>query len=153
VSRLNNCIPPPLVLVAFGGLAWLLARLFEDSAIHVPERVAVAAAIALCALVTVASGLYAFRRARTTVNPLKPHEASALVDGGIYRITRNPMYLGLLGLLVAWTIWLANLVSLAALPGFVLYMNRFQIGPEERALERLFGEAFRRYSRSVRRWI
>jgi protein-S-isoprenylcysteine O-methyltransferase Ste14 len=94
-----------------------------------------------------------FRRARTTVNPLAPETVSSLVTSGIYRVTRNPMYLGLLFALLAWAVLLANPIALIFLPLFVLYMNRFQIGPEETALEARFGSEFLSYKAGVRRWL
>ena len=98
-------------------------------------------------------GAIAFRRAGTTVNPLHPENASALVVRGIYRLTRNPMYLGMLILLVGWAVLLANFIPWIFLPGFVLYMNRFQIGPEERMLASMFGNDFTLYRSRVRRWL
>ncbi len=72
---------------------------------------------------------------------------------GIYSITRNPMYLGLLFVLTAWSIFLANPLPFLMLPVFMLYINRFQIAPEERALTALFGSDFAAYQSRVRRWI
>ena len=99
------------------------------------------------------SGVYAFRQARTTVNPTKPERASRVVCSGIFRISRNPMYLALLLLILAYAVWLQNSVTLLAAPLFVLYMNRFQILPEERVLERIFGQDYLAYKQKVRRWI
>jgi protein-S-isoprenylcysteine O-methyltransferase Ste14 len=99
------------------------------------------------------AGVREFRRARTTVNPLTPAAASAMVRSGIYRHTRNPMYLGMLLMLAGWAVWLASVAALAVLPAFVLYLNRLQIEPEERALASLFGRDFEDYRRSVRRWL
>ncbi|MCY1553776.1 Phospholipid methyltransferase [compost metagenome] len=98
-------------------------------------------------------GVASFRRAKTTVNPTTPGAASALVDSGIYRYSRNPMYLGLLLVLAGWGLWLAHALALLGLPAFVVYMNRFQIAPEERALTAVFGDAFAAYRQKVRRWI
>jgi protein-S-isoprenylcysteine O-methyltransferase Ste14 len=98
-------------------------------------------------------GLVEFRRERTTFSPMKPENASALVVSGIFRFTRNPMYLGLLMFLLAWASYLSNGVALLGLPAFVLYMNRFQIAPEERALAALFGADFTAYKARVRRWM
>ena len=100
-----------------------------------------------------ALGVWQFRRASTTVDPRDPGKSSALVTGGIYRWTRNPMYLGMLLVLVGWAVYLANLPALLGLPGFVLYMTRFQILPEERHMRRTFGAAFDRYRLRVRRWL
>ena len=84
---------------------------------------------------------------------MHPDRSAALVAGGIYRSSRNPMYLGFLLLLAAWACWLANPLALAGLPAFVLYLNRFQIAPEERALRARFGDAYDGYARAVRRWL
>lgn len=98
-------------------------------------------------------GVASFRRARTTVNPLKPEKASALVMSGIYRYTRNPMYLGLLLALLGWAFFLSNALAFLSLPAFILYMNRFQIAPEERVLAARFGQEFAAYLSKVRRWL
>lgn len=98
-------------------------------------------------------GLLAFRAARTTTNPFKPERASALVTGGVYRVTRNPMYVGLALLLSAWAIWLSALLPWAGPVLFVLYITRFQIRPEERVLRDIFGDAYSRYADRVRRWL
>jgi protein-S-isoprenylcysteine O-methyltransferase Ste14 len=132
---------------------WVAAWLAPALALELPWRVPLAIAIALLggALDLIALGY--FIRARTTINPLAPDKASSLVTGGIYRITRNPMYLGMAALLLAWAIYLANLAALAVLPLFVAYIDRFQIAPEERALRARFGEDFERYCLRVRRWL
>src|SRR5690554_5257045 len=79
-------------------------------------------------------GVRSFRRAKTTVNSLKPEQATQLVNGGIYRLTRDPMYLGRLLALLGWAAALASWWSLLGPLLFVLYMNRFQIRPEQRAV-------------------
>jgi len=99
------------------------------------------------------AGVLAFRQAQTTVNPVKPESASTVVSNGIFAYTRNPMYLALLLLLLAYAIWLENMLAFVGCPLFVAYMNRFQIYPEERALEGLFGERYLVYKQKVRRWI
>ena len=143
---------PPLVIVLIGALLmWLLDGLLPMPAL--PGMPMTAILIALAGVAVCAAGVLTFRRAGTTVNPLEPARASALVVRGIYRATRNPMYLGFALLLVAWGVWLSNAVALLIVPAFVLYMNRWQIAPEERALEALFGDSYRAYRESVRRWI
>jgi protein-S-isoprenylcysteine O-methyltransferase Ste14 len=100
------------------------------------------------------AGLLAFRASRTTVNPMRPERASALVTRGVYRITRNPMYVGMAFLLLAWGVYLAHWPALLLGPAaYVLYLNRFQIAPEERVLLGLFGEEYRAYMSRVRRWL
>ncbi len=99
------------------------------------------------------SGTYEFKKAKTTVHPIKMEGVSTIVDSGVYRFTRNPMYLGLLLLLFGYGYWQQNLLSLLLCAGFVAYMNRFQIKPEEDFLEQQFGKAYTEYKARVRRWI
>lgn len=129
------------------------AGLATNLGISWPHRQGIALGLVCVATVIAALGGIAFRRAGTTVNPLHPENMSALVVGGIYRVTRNPMYLGMLLMLVGRAIWLANVIPWVLLPGFVAYMNRFQIGPEERALASMFGADFAKYRTRVRRWL
>ncbi|UUQ65507.1 isoprenylcysteine carboxylmethyltransferase family protein [Pseudomonas fuscovaginae UPB0736] len=151
---MNNRIPPPLVATLFGLLAWLAARYLPGSLeLAVEWRMGLALIVFLAGVAVCLAGVLSFRRARTTVNPLKPETASALVSSGVYRYTRNPMYLGFATVLVAWSILLAWPPALLGVVGFVIYMNRFQIGPEERALASLFGSDFTQYCRQVRRWL
>ena len=117
------------------------------------SRSIVAALVALIGGFFCIASVVSFRRAKTTVNPLKPETASALVSSGIYRISRNPTYVGFALFLVAWAVYLASPWALVGVIGFVLYINRFQIQPEERALVVLFAEEFERYRNSVRKWV
>tara|TARA_B110000967_G_C18890821_1_gene567245 strand:- start:2157 stop:2525 length:369 start_codon:yes stop_codon:yes gene_type:complete len=99
------------------------------------------------------SGMVSFRAASTTVNPLQPDQASALVTSGVYRITRNPMYIGLATVLIGWSTFLGAPLGLVGVVGFMAYIQHFQIIPEEQALVRLFGAEFEAYQASVRRWL
>lgn len=153
MHRLELKIPPLVVLVFVGGLMWWAARMVPAAEFHVPARRAVATGIAAVGVGIAVAGVVSFRRAKTTVNPLNPETASALVASGIYRRTRNPMYLGAFVALLGWAVFLANAVAFILTPLFVVYMNRFQIGPEERALTALFGPQFSEYCGKVRRWL
>jgi protein-S-isoprenylcysteine O-methyltransferase Ste14 len=146
-------IPPPLVALAMVALMWLVARAAPTFAFVLPARRLVAGCFAFAGVTTAVIGVAAFRRAGTTLNPLQPEKASALVTSGIYNITRNPMYLGLLLVLVAWECLLSNWLAAVFLPLFVLYMNHFQIRPEEAALTSAFGQEFISYKAKVRRWL
>jgi protein-S-isoprenylcysteine O-methyltransferase Ste14 len=99
------------------------------------------------------SGIWQFRKAHTTVDPTSPEKASQLVSSGIYRFTRNPMYLGMLVIVAASVIKFGNAYGLIALPLFVVYMNYFQIEPEERIIEGIFADEYVQYKNKVRRWI
>ena len=144
---------PPVAVVLLAGLAmWLLARVLPwpgDLLGGLPAALLIAAAGVAVAV----AGVVAFRRARTTVNPMKPEASSALVERGIYGLTRNPMYLGMALVLAAWALWLGSVAAVSVLPLFTLYMTRFQIVPEERALAAKFGVAFAAYRSRVRRWL
>lgn len=109
--------------------------------------------LASAGVVFASLGVVAFRSAGTTVDPRVPDQSSSLVVGGVYRTSRNPMYVGFLLMLSGWGVLLGNIASLALLPVFVIYMNRFQIVPEERHMREKFGEDYRHYEEAVRRWI
>jgi protein-S-isoprenylcysteine O-methyltransferase Ste14 len=145
--------PPPLVLGACGLLMWLVASAVPAADFDLPASGFLAVVIAMLAAAIFVAALIQFQRARTTVNPMKPEAASTLVVDGVFRLSRNPIYLADLGLLLAWGLWLANVAAFVLLPLFVAYLNRFQIEPEERALEARFGAAFAEYRGCVRRWL
>lgn len=146
-------IPPVALALLIAAAMWTVSLVTPP--IGFPPAVCAGAALVLAlagASVSVA-GVLAFRRARTTVNPTKPAATSALVSGGIYRVTRNPMYLGFLLVLLGWAVFLSNALSFLGALAFVPYMNRFQIGPEEKALSAMFGAEFAAYQARVRRWL
>lgn len=151
IKVLENRIPPPIVATLFGVAMWWCAPAPPEAGNA--TTIIAAGAAALLGLVFCLAGVIEFRRAQTTVNPLKPDTASSLVSSGIYRLTRNPMYVGFTLFLVAWTIWLAWPWALLGVAGYVLYIDRLQIVPEERAMRALFGEEFNRYAQQVRRWL
>lgn len=146
-------IPPVAVALVIAGAMWLVAKFTPQLRVMVPGRLMLAASIATAGGVVAVLGLIEFWRARTSVDPMRPDRASMLVTSGVYRVTRNPMYLGLLLVLLAWAFVLGHVLALAGLPGFIAYMNRFQIRPEEEALARRFGAGFSDYARTVRRWL
>ena len=145
---------PPVVLVAVAaGLMALLAWAFPRPALVFPAPYALGGALVGLGAAIAVAGVLAFRRARTTVNPMTPGASSSVVSTGIYRLTRNPMYLGFLLALAGWGAILGNLLVLLPLAAFVAWMDRFQIAPEERALREKFGADYEDYLRRVRRWI
>ncbi len=152
---LEHRIPPPLIDAVCAGMMWALARAFPQAKLSDGSVWVTGAALALAALGggVALAGVLAFRRARTTVNPLAPQRASALVTSGIYRVTRNPMYLGMLIVLAGWAVWLGNAAAWLGLPLSVALLTVLQIRPEERILAERFGEDFKRYAARVRRWI
>jgi protein-S-isoprenylcysteine O-methyltransferase Ste14 len=150
---LDNKIPPPIVIVFVGAAMWLLT-LFEPALpLTRPVRGIVASLLLGIGVFVLASGFFAFRRSRTTIDPVQIHRASALVTHGIFRFTRNPMYVGFTTLLTGWAVLLSVPLALFGPVAFVLFTTRFQIIPEERAMLAKFGQAYSRYQSSVRRWI
>lgn len=146
-------IPPVAVTMMVAVGMWMAATQTSALTFVIPWRVTLVVAAVVAGLVVGAMAIVAFRQARTTVNPFTPTATSTIVRSGIYRLSRNPMYLGLLFILAGWAIMLSNLLAVALLPGFVAYMTRFQIVPEERALLSAFGFEFVAYRASVRRWL
>jgi protein-S-isoprenylcysteine O-methyltransferase Ste14 len=153
MKSLELRIPPPLVALIVGGLMWGVSRFTPVLAFPDYARIVVALAVFAAGFAIAIAGIVSFRLAKTTVNPLKPETATSLVSSGIFGVTRNPMYLGLLLALAAWTLYLASPVALLGPVVFWLYITRFQILPEERAMAKLFGSSFTTYAAKVRRWI
>ena len=146
-------IPPPLVGLILGLLMWSLAQQTSFSAITFELSETFALIALFVGLAIDAAAIIPFLLAKTTVNPMKPDNASQLVNTGIYKYSRNPMYLGTLVLLIALVIWLGNFINIIFLYFFIWYITTFQIKPEEEVLEKLFGEEYLRYKMKVRRWI
>jgi protein-S-isoprenylcysteine O-methyltransferase Ste14 len=112
-----------------------------------------AIALAVIGIAFDLAGVIAFRQHRTTINPLHPENTSRLVTGGIYRISRNPMYVGMALLLLAWAVYLESPAALLGIGGFIAYITHFQIMPEETLLAQHFGADFSAYRQRVRRWL
>jgi protein-S-isoprenylcysteine O-methyltransferase Ste14 len=146
-------VPPPAVALLVAGAMWELSRLTPHVSVLGLGRVGVAVVLLLLGSACMITALFSFRHAKTTVNPLKPEAATALVRSGPFRLSRNPMYLGMLLILVGWAVLLAAPSSLIGPVAFVIYIQRFQIVPEERVLAAKFGEEFERYRCEVRRWV
>lgn len=153
MTSLEVKIPPPIVAVVVAIAMWGISSVAPR--LQMPANLRLAACIALVAigLLFSAAGVLSFRRARTTINPTTPEATSSLVTSGIYRVTRNPMYVGLSFALVAWAVFLTSPPALLGPLVFVLYIGRFQIVPEERALAKLFGSEYAAYQARARRWL
>lgn len=153
MNRLELRIPPPVVALLVAIAMWLARSATGALSFALSDRLAIAIMLAVLGVGIAVAGIASFRRAGTTANPTRPEATSSLVATGIYRFTRNPMYLGSALVLFGWAVWLSNLVAFAGPLLFVLYINRFQIVPEERMLAAKFGTAFDDYRRRTRRWI
>ncbi|WP_312316165.1 isoprenylcysteine carboxylmethyltransferase family protein [Stenotrophomonas sp.] len=148
LSALETRVPPPLLLVALAAVLWFLAG--NGSSAH---HLAFGLPIIVLGLSLNAIPKVLFRRAGTTVSPLRPEKSSTLITSGLYRHSRNPMYLGYAIALIGWAICLGQPVGLAVVGFYVGYVTRFQIMPEERQLAAMFPDEYAVYSAAVRRWI
>ncbi|RMJ02947.1 hypothetical protein DOQ08_02412 [Marinobacter litoralis] len=153
MERLELKIPPVVQVFIFAGLMWISAVLLPALSITLSASPLVALILASAGVAFALLGVLAFRSAGTTVDPRIPDQSASLVTSGVYRISRNPMYVGFLLLLIGWGAFLGNIASFLLLPIFVMYMNRFQILPEERFMREKFGDQYRQYVTTVRRWI
>jgi protein-S-isoprenylcysteine O-methyltransferase Ste14 len=153
MNSLELKIPPPAVAALVAAIMWGISLITPLLEVALFTRVSAAIIFALAGSGFSLAGVISFRRAKTTVNPMKPETATSLVSTGIYRVTRNPMYVGLLLVLIAWAAYLTSAWALLGPLGFVLYISRFQIAPEERVLSTLFGAEYTAYQSKVRRWL
>lgn len=146
-------IPPAVVFLVFGLLMYLLAEFLPFGNFDFFGRHYLMLALCVLALIIASIALFQFFGAKTTLDSLEPAKASTLVEKGIYAYTRNPMYLAMLLLLLAWGVWLGNAFNTLLAAAFVAYMNRFQIISEEQALTQIFGKNYKQYCLLVRRWF
>jgi protein-S-isoprenylcysteine O-methyltransferase Ste14 len=146
-------VPPLAVALFVGALMWLATWAIPDLQFTIPARDLLSIGFSCAGIIIIGFGVASFRGARTTVNPMKPALSSALVVSGIYALSRNPMYLGFLLLLIGWAIFLSHPLAFVLVPAFFFYINRFQIEPEEKVLTSLFGDEFLSYTSRVRRWL
>jgi protein-S-isoprenylcysteine O-methyltransferase Ste14 len=153
MSWLEHRIPPPIVLIVFGAAMWAVSRFDAAVAIELMLRIVVALGWAVTGVAFAVTGAEAFRRASTTINPVRPDQATSLVTTGIFRFTRNPMYVGLTALLLGWAVFLASPWAFLGPALFALYITQFQIIPEERILAAKFGAEYKVYRSKVRRWL
>jgi protein-S-isoprenylcysteine O-methyltransferase Ste14 len=153
IQSLELKAPPPLVALAVAILMWGLAQITPSFGLPDPWPLITALALVSLGLGAAIAGVFNFHRAKTTIHPLTPERSTSLVETGIYRYSRNPMYLGMAMVLLAWSVWLAAPLTLLGPPAFMAFMQQFQIRPEERALAKQFGPAFSDYCQRVRRWL
>lgn len=146
-------VPPLLLTGAVAGLmaatAWALPGWNRPFA----GQHAVALAAVAGGLGVMVAGAWQFRRQGTTLDPRDPTRTHHIVDGGVYRLTRNPMYLGMAVALLGVAAWWGSVPGLAWVAGFCAYLTVFQIQPEERLLRKRFGAGYEAYQARVRRWL
>ncbi len=146
-------IPPAFQVLLFILLMWGIAKISGIKHIEFEQQKNVSRLFFIIGITIGIIAIYAFRKARTTVDPTQPEKASKLVVVSIYKMTRNPMYLGMLFIVIAFAIRLGNVYTLPVVFLYVWYITAFQIKPEEEVLTQLFGEEYKVYCKKVRRWI
>lgn len=148
-------IPPPVVCLICAGLMWLMQTLAPSLVYDFAYRRILFWVVLVAAASLLMTGVVSFFKRNTTIHPDRKSlsKVSALMTTGVFRYSRNPLYLGFALLLVAWMIFLGNVLTLLGIIIFVWFITEFQIKPEEEALEKIFGQEYLQYKRDVRRWI
>ncbi|MDA9655999.1 isoprenylcysteine carboxylmethyltransferase family protein [Alphaproteobacteria bacterium] len=144
-------IPPPIIALICIVINYLSTYLINP--IKFPNIEIIGGLILLLAVATAVLATLLFKKDQTTVNPRNPEKATTLVTSGIFSITRNPMYLGLFLSISSTILFFGSWFGIIILMFFVWYINKFQIIPEEEAMEKLFGGKYSEYRQKVRRWI
>ena len=143
--------PPPLVALTFGFLINYTKNIFPK--IEIKNEIIFGSFMIISGLIIILSAIILFKKYQTTITPLNPSNATKLITDGIYKFSRNPMYLGLLLVLSGISTILNPIGGFFLIPLFILYLNFFQIIPEENAMINLFKDEFLEYKKYVRRWI
>ena len=146
-------VPPALVMLVFGGSMYVLDRFLPFGYFEVFGKQELAMFLFGLGVLVILISVIQFFITKTTVDPLNPKKTSNLVTNGVYKFTRNPMYLGMLLFLLAFGLKLGNAFNILIAAGFVSYMNRFQIKPEEEVLREMFGKEYNIYCKLTRRWF
>lgn len=152
-TLLKHKIPPPVIALFCAIAMWWISQKTPLIDVYPIVKHGLIALLFCLGLLFDFTALYYFRKAKTTINPMTPERTSTLVSDGIYRISRNPMYVGLLFLLLAWAVFLQSAANIGVIVVFVITITQLQIKPEEKVLEKHFGNTFTQYRNSVRRWL
>ncbi len=146
-------IPPALVFAVTAFLMWCIFKYMPFQVFEFSVTMWIPKLLALTGTILGALGVIQFSSSKTTIDPHTPEKVTSLVSNGVYRFSRNPMYLGLLMLLIAFAFYLGTGLSFVMIPIFIWYMNTYQIKPEEEILIHIFGDEYKEYQKKVRRWI
>ena len=151
IMNIKTKIPPPLIALTFGFLINYTKNIFPK--IKIRNEIIFGSFMIIIGLVIILSAIILFKKYQTTITPLNPFNATKLITEGIYKFSRNHMYLGLLMVLIGISIILNPIGGILLIPLFILYLNLFQIIPEENAMVDLFKDEFSEYQKNVRKWI
>ena len=143
--------PPPLIYVLGLLAGWLLER--KHPLVPLPRNFAIAAGIVLliAGLALARSGARAIWKANSSIIPMRP--TTAIVSDGVYRFTRNPMYVSMVVIYVGIALLIRAPWAIVLLPAVVIAVDRLVIAKEESYLRGKFGDYYMNYCSRVRRWI
>ena len=144
-------IPPPILVIILTSLVYFSSTKLE--LIYLPYRQIVSVTILIIGLIVIVSPVVDFIKSKTTINPVKFKNVNRLVTTGIYRYSRNPMYLGMILIIISTTVYYLNFLSVFSPLIFYIWINKFQINREEIFLEDKFGSEYLKYKSKTRRWI
>lgn len=153
MNALELKVPPVAQVIIAAAAMYGVSKMVPTLTFSLSGSTILAVGLGVIGLSLGIMGVSQFRIAQTTPNPQALEKVSRLVTSGIYRYSRNPMYVGLVLILSGWEFYLSHFLAFVVLPIFVLYMTRFQIQPEERVMARKFGKTYQDYVSRVRRWI
>ena len=153
MNSLELKVPPVAQVVITAAVMYGVSRIMPSLQFYFEGTNTLAIGLSVIGLGSGIMGVAQFKKAQTTVNPHTPEKSTNLVTSGIYQYTRNPMYLGLVLILLGWAFYLSHFLPFVLVPVFMVYMKRFQIQPEERMMTQKFGKAYQDYLIKVRRWI
>ena len=144
-------IPPPIVTLVFGLSIYFSREIFHS--VEIKYSFYIGILLLILGLAILISAVRLFRKDKTTVNPLSPEQATKLVTDGIFKYSRNPMYLGMVFILSSMAVFFNLIGGIILIALFCFYITKFQIIPEERAMSNLFSQDFNKYKHATRRWI
>ena len=153
MNALELKVPPVAQVIITAAVMYGAPRIIPNLQFYFDGSNTLAIGLSIIGLGSGVLGVAQFKKAQTTVNPHTPEKSTNLVTSGIYRYTRNPMYLGLVLVLLGWAFYLSHLLPFILVPVFMIYMTRFQIQPEEKMMAQKFGREYQVYLSRVRRWI
>jgi protein-S-isoprenylcysteine O-methyltransferase Ste14 len=150
---MNPLVPPPIIVLILGAAMWAVAHYLPWGRFEFEGRMSLAVSVLTAGFLIAFAAIVSFINAKTTINPMRPERASSLITGGIYRYSRNPIYLADALILAALAVWLGNVFNYLILLIFLWNIQHVQIAAEERALTQRFGERYAAYCSNVRRWL
>ena len=148
---LKNKIPPPIFTLIFAALIYFSSE-WSPSIVFRGQNL-ISLFLMMLGFLVLLIAISAFIKLKTTINPLKPEAATSLITTGIFKLSRNPMYLGMLLLIISLWIKTGAVLGFILVAGFIAYLNYFQIFPEEQAMKGLFSDKYKTYCQQVRRWL